>query len=169
MEGIRQDGRAGRERDASMKRRRYNSFPSAQAWLEHYAVPVPESGCWIFEGFIHKLGYGQMMMAGKTIKAHRASWVMFNGPIPPRMFVCHTCDTPSCINPKHLFLGTCADNVHDMMRKGRAKIIRKSHCIKGHPLQRTSWDAHGKCRICLRAANERVRVRKWAAYMLECR
>jgi hypothetical protein len=64
-------------------------------------------------------GYGQGYADGRRYYAHRRAWEDANGPIPPGMFVCHSCDTPSCINVAHLFLGTPKDNTHDMIRKGR--------------------------------------------------
>lgn len=51
--------------------------------------------------------------------AHRIAWEMKNGPIPPGLFGCHKCDTPSCVNPDHLFLGTIQENFDDMRQKGR--------------------------------------------------
>ena len=64
--------------------------------------------------------YGRVVGAGKNLMAHRYTWVINFGPIPKGMVVCHKCDNGLCVNPNHLFLGTQKDNVHDMIKKGRA-------------------------------------------------
>lgn len=61
---------------------------------------------------------------------HRISYELFVGPIPPDLLVCHFCDNPKCIAPEHLFVGTDADNIHDMWFKGRGKITH--HCGERH-------------------------------------
>lgn len=58
--------------------------------------------------------------------AHRVAWRLFVGDIPEGAVVCHRCDTPPCANPDHLFIGTQADNVADMMRKGRHRAAHHS-------------------------------------------
>ena len=58
-------------------------------------------------------------MAGKLLKSHRIAWAVVNHKEPAELFVLHACDNPSCCNPKHLFLGTGADNSRDMVNKGR--------------------------------------------------
>ena len=79
-------------------------------------------GCWEWTAWKIK-GYGQLKMPGrKKVAAHRFSYQLFCGPIPDNTNVLHTCDNPGCIRPDHLFLGTAADNVRDMIRKGRAQI-----------------------------------------------
>ena len=80
-------------------------------------------GCWEWTAGTTS-GYGLMYIHGRPVKAHRLSWMLHNGPIPDGLFVCHHCDTPRCIRPDHLFLGTAADNCHDRDRKGRFKPLR---------------------------------------------
>lgn len=91
-----------------------------------------ENGCMIWKGAKTKSGYGQVCVSAArpriTLYAHRVAWILAHGDVDAKLFVCHKCDTPSCVNPDHLFLGTCADNVKDMVRKGRsAKGERHSH------------------------------------------
>ena len=74
--------------------------------------------CWLWLGKKHSFGYGAVGKNGK-IKTHRLSWQFFRGPIPNGISVLHKCDNPPCVNPDHLFLGTQADNMRDMSKKGR--------------------------------------------------
>ena len=77
-------------------------------------------GCWLWSGATDGYGYGSLGVArGRTGKAYRVSYATFVGPIPPLAHVLHRCDTPACINPAHLFLGTHRDNMDDMFAKGR--------------------------------------------------
>lgn len=78
-----------------------------------------ETGCWLWIGGTNSDGYGVWSAHGET-KAHRASWVLHHGIIPPGLHVLHRCDRPSCVNPAHLFLGTHQDNMADLRKKGRA-------------------------------------------------
>jgi len=82
-------------------------------------VSVIESGCWIWDGQKNHKGYGFIDVNGKQWMTHRYSYHINNGAIAKGLHVCHKCDTPSCINPSHLFLGTHRDNMRDMVEKGR--------------------------------------------------
>ena len=76
--------------------------------------------CWIWEAAKDKDGYGTLWN-GKKIKAHRFSYELYLEKIPNDLFACHHCDTPSCVNPMHLFVGTAKDNTQDAIKKGRLK------------------------------------------------
>jgi hypothetical protein len=92
-----------------------NPPPSVRFWRR-----VQKSdGCWLWSGKKNSDGYGEMQIDGRFVKAHRYSWMLASGPVPDGMCVCHRCDTPRCVNPSHLFLGTHTDNMRDMARKGR--------------------------------------------------
>jgi hypothetical protein len=81
---------------------------------------VDKSGeCWLWTGPRDKDGYGKANVRRRALRAHRVSWTMANGAIPEGLIVCHRCDTPACVRPDHLWLGTQLDNVRDMTAKGR--------------------------------------------------
>lgn len=77
------------------------------------------SGCLEWQGSRDRRGYGTLRAGKKDHKAHRVAYERAYGPITDGRFVCHTCDNPPCCEPKHLFLGTAADNTADMRKKGR--------------------------------------------------
>jgi len=74
--------------------------------------------CWTWTGARNRKGYGEIGAKGRVQKAHRIAWELTYGPIPEGLDVLHHCDNPPCCRPDHLFLGTDADNMADMMAKG---------------------------------------------------
>lgn len=92
------------------------------SFLERFFSKVQiTDACWIWFGAKAQDGYGRMHARNATeIYAHRFSWEFFNrSPVPDGLLVIHSCDFPSCVNPKHLFIGSDKDNQVDACRKGR--------------------------------------------------
>lgn len=119
-------------------------------------IPEPNSGCWLWEGNNRSNDSGSMTYGrfsftdenGREVRktASRVSYEIYVGPIPEGMFVCHKCDTPLCVNPSHLFIGTRQDNIDDMERKGRNKVPTGSK----HPCTKlTESDVWNMCELFL--------------------
>jgi hypothetical protein len=87
-----------------------------------YVECCPMSGCWLWSGAPNRQGYGRLLVAGRAVKAHRLSYEMHKGAIPDGMSVLHRCDTPACVNPAHLFVGSQVANIADMDAKGRRRF-----------------------------------------------
>lgn len=86
-----------------------------------------DAGCWEFTGSTNGNGYGRMIIDGRRRYTHRLmAHYALGMPLDSRQVVCHSCDNPPCCNPDHLFIGTQADNVRDMMTKGRREY-RPTH------------------------------------------
>ncbi len=87
--------------------------------FDNHWTPEPYSGCWLWMNTRTRFGHGLAYHNGKQLLAHRFSWMIHKGPINTGVLVLHKCDTPGCVNPDHLFLGTYSDNTKDCISKGR--------------------------------------------------
>lgn len=133
--------------------------------------------CWEWKRSTNSMGYGQLIIDGKMTGSHRYSYQYFKGFIPKGMHVLHWCDNRLCGNPNHLFLGTQADNIRDMINKGRGmqnRMAAATHCKRGHRFTRENTASCTKnpnkriCRKCRKLRNDRYyRKRKTLATVKE--
>ncbi len=119
-------------------------FDPVKRFYNYYA-PCAKTKCWIWESAISSAGYGRMALNGKSVYAHRYSWELHNGTIPEGLHVCHHCDTPACVNPDHLFLGTHKDNMHDAIRKGRLNPSKNGE--KGAAMRKRESNGRFLCKV----------------------
>lgn len=119
-------------------------------------VPIGDpDACWEWQGGTrYNTGYGAFRINGRQSLTHRISYELTYGPIPDGLHVCHHCDNPPCVNPHHLFLGTHADNMGDMARKGRAPAPGKGKNGESHP-NATVTDAIARAILERHAQGER--------------
>jgi len=92
---------------------------------------INEHGCWLWTGACNDFDYGIITIDKKLKYVHRVAWELFKGAIPRGLCVLHDCDSfyppgdrtnRRCFNFEHLFLGTCAENLKDMVVKGRQAV-----------------------------------------------
>lgn len=136
--------------------------------FERHVLPEPNSGCWLWTGYLTEKGYGRFNPQWKTspLHAHRVSYELNKGPIPPGLVIDHLCRNPCCVNPDHLESVTQGENV----RRGNAGINHriKTHCTYGHPFSETNTRMAARpnglrarvCRTCERMAGRRKYARK---------
>mgnify|MGYP001614047423 CR=1 FL=1 len=97
-------------------------LPVADVVARFWSKVKKGDGCWLWQAGTNGDGYGQFWLDKHHPKvlAHRLSYEWANGPLASGMLACHSCDTPACVRPDHVFAGTYLDNVVDMYRKGRS-------------------------------------------------
>lgn len=123
-------------------RRNWHGDEELEALLLRHREIDPESGCWLWTGAVKARpggDYGLVKNCGRQYTVHRLAahlWLGMN--IEDSRFVLHHCDTPRCFNPDHLFIGTHADNMRDMVAKGRSRNYRAS--VPQGPRAKLSWD-----------------------------
>ena len=108
--------------------------------------------CWPWTGKRDRDGYGKIRNHYKEVRAHRLSYELNIGDIPMGLVVCHSCDNPCCVNPKHLWVGTQQDNNKDKALKNRARGI----AIHG---TRTRYVFGCRCDDCRKAERDYARLR----------
>lgn len=114
-------------------------------WEKVY--PEPMSGCWLWGAYVDRNGYGQWRSAtGKTQYPHRSIAELKSG--SRDLYVLHSCDTPSCVNPDHLRFGTQADNMQDAIRRGTHVNLSKTHCKCGRELVWGVTRGQRSCKPC---------------------
>jgi hypothetical protein len=90
-------------------------------------ITIDENGCHLFTGCLNHDGYGRIGKDGKNVYIHREVFKKHNPEIEMTGVIMHTCDKPNCVNPEHLKHGTVADNVADMVAKGRRVTVKGSN------------------------------------------
>ena len=107
--------------------------------------------CWEWKAARRSDGYGKFFLSGHELRAHRVAWRIAFGPIPAGLLVCHHCDQHSCQNPRHFFLGTQADNMRDMDRKGRRSppphFFGDDHPSRRHPENVARGERSGSAKL----------------------
>jgi hypothetical protein len=133
----------------------------AKTRIAMLCVRDPATACWIWTASKNNQGYGRIRFQEKEYLAHRLSYIAHIGDLLDSDCVCHRCDTPLCVNPSHLFIGTHKSNAEDKVKKRRHPRHSADTCLHGHPYADGSYYIYTRpdgrklrrCRACLKAQN----------------
>lgn len=138
--------------------------------LREVGWTVTDSGCWEWNGKRNDSGYGifnARLIGYEDARAHRVVYEHLVGPIPDGLHLRHHCDNPPCVNPDHLEPGTPAQNMADMVERGRHCMHGRTECVNGHDLTlpgaRKTVGDETLCVECARARSRRWEQRKRAS------
>jgi len=118
-----------------------------------------EDDCWPWLKGRNKKDYGRFAFRDTEFQATRIAYKLATGTDPGPLFVCHSCDNPCCVNPKHLWLGTNTDNIRDCVSKHRMVNQNKTSCPQGHPYDAQNTRMSKRGRDCKACDNARRRAR----------
>ena len=133
------------------------------------SVEIDDNGCWIWQGRIDPSGYGQMSTRHsptRTPLAHRISYEVFVGLIPPGLQIDHLCRVTACVNPDHLEPVTPRENVRRSKNHMSAVLKAKQECKHGHPFTEANTIRFGpgyrRCRECSKRTSREYKDRRRA-------
>jgi hypothetical protein len=135
--------------------------PKLPARFWDKVIPEPNSGCWLWLGYLGHNGYGRFHWTGGSDRnAHRLAYQILVGPLDDGIVVDHLCRTRCCVNPAHLDPVTPRENVVRGVSVS-AKNAAKTHCKRGHVFDATNTRTQGSgrlCRLCEIARNRLFRA-----------
>lgn len=126
------------------------------------AIPEPNSGCFLWLGYLTDSGYGQVTWEGRKMNAHRVAYILSSGDQADGLEIDHLCRVRCCVNPTHLEAVPKITNIR-RGEAGTAHAVRqraKTHCPYGHPysgenLFTRQVSGYRECRICMRERQSR--------------